>query len=140
MLRNSAGGKVWQYGVSASLSFWPLPHFKLKARVLFAELNGNRAGGVIGDTDAQHRLRRTICKGWRNKVWHGRLIAFLELLSCDSTFILVPLSGSSAITLDDRPMLFTSPVTTALPDTMEDDAEESDDSTLGMLNPGDEDR
>jgi len=139
MLRNSAGGKVWQYGVSASLFFWPLPHFKLKARVLFAELNGNRAGGVIGDTDVQHRLRRTICKGWRNKVWHGRLIAFLELLSGDSTVILVHLSGSSAITLDDRPMLFTSPVTTALPDAMEDDAEESDDSTLGMFNPGDED-
>ena len=32
-----------------------------------------------------------------------------------------------------------SPVTTALPDTMEDDAEESDDSTLGMFNPEDED-
>ena len=35
-------------------------------------------------------------------------------------------------------MLFTSPVTTALPDTMEDDAEESDDSTLGLFNAEDE--
>jgi hypothetical protein len=41
--------------------------------------------------------------------------------------------------LDARPMLFTSPVPAALPDTMEDDAEESDDSTLDMFNPEDED-
>jgi hypothetical protein len=139
MLRNSAGGKVWQYGVSATPSFWPSPHFKLKARVLFADLGaGNRAGAVINDTGIQHRLRRTICKGWRNKAWHGRLMAFLELLSSQSLRISVPLSGSSAITFDARPMLFTSPVRTALPDTMADDAEESDDSTLGMFNLEDE--
>jgi hypothetical protein len=139
MLRNSAGGKVWQYGVSASPYFWPYPHFKLKARVLFAELAaGNRAGAVIGDAGIQHRLRRTICKGWRNKAWHGRLMAFLELLSGESPCITVPLSGACAITLDAKPMLLTSPVTTALPDTMEDDAEEFDDSTLGMFNQEDE--
>ncbi len=140
MLRNSAGGKVWQYGVSASPSFWPYLHFKLKARVLFAELaSGNKAGAVIGDTAAQHRLRRTICKGWRNKQWHGRLMAYLELLSGEAPCITVPLSDASAITLDARPMPFTSPVTTALPDAMEDDAEENDDSTLGLFNPEDED-
>jgi hypothetical protein len=140
MLRNSAGGKAWQYGVSATPFFWPFPHFKLKARVLFADLAaGNRAGTVINDAGIQHRLRRTICKGWRNKVWHGRLMAFLELLSSDSPFIEVPLSGACAITFDARPMRLTSPVTTALPDTIEDDAEEPDDSTLGMFNPEDED-
>lgn len=140
MLRNGAGGKVWQYGTSAMPFFWPFPHFKLKARVLFAELGAsNRAGAVIGDAGIQHRLRRTICKGWRNKAWHGRLMAFLEVLSCDSPNITVPLSGACAITFDARPMPFTSPVTTALPDAMGDDAEESDDSTLGMFNPGDED-
>jgi len=140
MLRNGAGGKVWQYGTSAIPFFRPFPHFKLKARVLFSELAaGNRAGAVIGDTGTQHRLRRTICKGWRNKAWHGRLMAFLELLSSDSPNITVPLSELCAITLDARPMLFTSPVTTAISDAMGDDAEESDDSTLGMFNPEDED-
>jgi len=139
MLRNAAGGRVWQYGVSATPAFWPYLHFKLKARVLFAELASGRAGPVIGDTAVQHRLRRTICKGWRNKQWHGRLMAYLELLSDDAPCINVPLSAASAITLDARPILFMSPVTTALPDTMEDDAEESDDSTLGMFNPEDED-
>ena len=66
-------------------------------------------------------------------------MAFIELLSSDSPSIEVPLSGACAITFDARPMLLTSPVTTALSDTMEDDAEEPDDSTLGMFNPEDED-
>lgn len=134
MLRNAAGGRVWQYGVSATPAFWPYLHFKLKARVLFAELASGRAGAVIGDTAVQHRLRRTICKGWRNKQWHGRLMAYLELLAGGASCITVPLSAVSAITFDARPTLFTSPVTTALPDTMEDDAEEIDDSTLGQFN------
>jgi hypothetical protein len=73
MLRNSAGGRVCQYGVSATPAFWPYLHFKLKGRVLFAELSSGKAGAVIGDTATQHRLRRTICKGWRNKQWYGRL-------------------------------------------------------------------
>lgn len=139
MLRNAAGGRVWQYGVSATPAFWPYPHFKLKARVLFAELaSGNRAGAVIGDSDEQHRLRRTICKGWRNNAWHGRLMAYLELLAGEAPCIAVQLSGTSAITLDRRPIPFTSPVTTVLPDMMEDDAEETDDSTLALFNVEDE--
>jgi hypothetical protein len=135
MLRNAAGGRVWQYGMSATPAFWPYLHFKLKARVLFAELAaGNRAGSVIGDSAIQHRLRRTICKGWRNNTWHGRLMAYLELLSGECSHITVPLSAACAITLDSRPVAFTSPVTTVLPERMEDDAEETDDSTLGLFN------
>ena len=134
MLRNSAGGKIWQYGVSASPYFWPYLHFKIKARVLFAELAGGRTGTVIDDSDKQHRLRRTICKGWRNKAWHGRLMAFLELLSGESPHIAVRLADSCGLLLDASPVVFTSPVTTALPDTMEDDAEEPDNSTLGTFN------
>ena len=139
MLRNAAGGRVWEYGASATPAFWPYLHFKLKARVLFAELaSGNRAGAVIDDSAEQHRLRRTICKGWRNKAWHGRLMAYLELLADESPRIAIPLSGTSAIMLDPRPIPFTSPVTTVLPDTMEDDAEETDDSTLALFNAEDE--
>ena len=86
----------------------------------------------------QHRLRRSMCKGWRNKAWHGRFMAFVELLSGESPHIDLPLSGSCAVKLDANPVLFTSPVTTALPDAMADDAEESDPSTLGNFNPEDD--
>jgi hypothetical protein len=135
MLRNSAAGKVWQYGVSAAPWPWPYPHFKLKARVIFAELASGKAGAVFEDTDVQHRLRRSVCKGWRNKAWHGRFMAFVELLSGESPFIELPLSGSCALRLDTHPVLFTSPVTTMLPDAMADDAEEPDSTTLGNFNP-----
>jgi hypothetical protein len=44
------------------------------------------------------------------------------------------LSGSCTLKLDANPVLFTSPVTTVLPDAMADDAEESDSTTLGNFN------
>lgn len=131
MLRNISGGKVWQYGVSALPSLWPYPHFKLKSRVLFADLAGKEAGEIIGDTDVQHRLRRSICSGWRNKAWHGRLMAFLEIVSSEPGEIVLPLSGSARLSLDARPVSVTAPVTTALPDVADDDEEERDPSTLG---------
>lgn len=132
MLRNVAGGKLWQYGVTVIPSFWPFPHFRIKSRVLFAELDGTEAGSVIKDSDQQHRLRRRICKGWRNKQWHGRLMAFLELLSQDSPYIRLPLSDSESLKLDASPILVTSPVTTILPDELSDETEEQDFSTLGV--------
>ena len=135
MLRNAAGGRVWQYGVSATPSAWPFPHFKLKARVLFSEFSAGKAGEVIGDAGTQHRLRRSVCKGWRNKAWHGRLMAFLEMLSGGAPQISVPLSEVCSIDFESRPMNFISPVRTATSDEMGEDAEESDDSTLGMFNP-----
>lgn len=122
---------MWQFGVSASPYFWPYPHFRVKSRVLFAELASGKAGAVFEDSDQQHRLRRTICKGWRNKAWHGRLMAFLELLSGSADHIEVPLSPSSALRLGAYPVRLTVPVTTALPDTLPEDAEEQDSSTLG---------
>jgi hypothetical protein len=65
-------------------------------------------------------------------------MAYLELLAGDAQCITVPLADTCAITLDTRPIGFTSPVTTALPDTMDADAEETDDSTLGLFNAEDE--
>lgn len=139
MLRNSAGGKVWQYGVSASPNFWPFPHFKMKSRVVFAELVAKqKSGSVIDDSSQQHRLRRSVCKGWRNKTWHGRFMTFLQFLSNDSQFIDLPLSETNLIRLDVNPMFVSCPVTTALPDNMAEDAEEEDTSTLGNFDSEDD--
>jgi hypothetical protein len=139
MLRNSAKGHIWQFGVTATPAFWPFWHFKLKSRVLFAADNGSAAGLKIDDTKKLHRLRRTVCKGWRNKVWVGRMLAFLEILSGESAYIRLALSGSQAVVLEASPILFTSPVSTALPNVLDADEEETDLSTLGRPESEEED-
>src|SRR5262249_52053124 len=136
--RNIAKGYVWQFGVSGLPAFWPFPHFKLKSRVLFAPVVGNGAGDPLDDPKKQHRLRRTVCKGWRNKQWHGRMPAFLGWLSSDAPFIALPLSETAHIRLEPSPMLFSSPVSTFLPDQLADEQEEEDDSTLGRPDPEEE--
>lgn len=131
MLRNIAKGHVWQFGVTALPAVWPFWHFKLKARVLFAADNSTPEGLAIDDAKKMHRLRRSICKGWRNKQWHGRMLAFLELISGDSAYVRLRLSGEYDLVLDAAPVLFSSPVSTYLPDVADADDEETDASTLG---------
>lgn len=131
MLRNVAKGHIWQFGVTAMPFFWPFWHFKLKSRVLFSTDNGTAIGIYIDDSKKLHRLRRSLCKGWRNKQWYGRMLAFLELLSGDSAYIRLPMSSDTAVVLEAAPVLFSSPVSTALPDILDADEEETDLSTLG---------
>jgi hypothetical protein len=138
MLRNIARGHVWHFGVSGMPAFWPYPHFKLKSRVLFASVNAQEAGDPYDEPKKQHRLRRSVCKGWRNKQWHGRLMAFLELLCGESPFIDLQLGPTALIRLDPTPILFSSPVSTVLPDKMADEDEEGDTSTLGRPEPEEE--
>lgn len=139
MLRNVARKHVWKYGVTAIPRLWPFWHIRLKARVLFAEDNGTAEGKTIDDSKKMHRLRRTGCKGWRNKQWHGRLLAFLEIMSAGSAFIRVPLAPGHDMLLSSEPILFTSPVSTSLPDVSDADGEEVDDSTLGRPEAEEED-
>lgn len=135
MLRNISKGHVWQYGLSAQPAFWPYPHIKLKARVLFAEESNGEAGQAIRDKKKQHRLRRRVCKGWRNKQWHGRQMAMLELMSGEFACISLDVGSDAAFTLDATPISFTMPVTTALPDILGDEDEETDDSTIFASRP-----
>jgi hypothetical protein len=138
MLRNVAKGHVWQFGVTAMPYFWPLWHLKLKSRVLFSVDNATPEGLSINDARKMHRLRRSLCKGWRNKQWHGRMLAFLELLSGESAYIRLALAANAALAIEAAPMLFTSPVSTALPDVRDADEEEEDMSTLGRPDNDDE--
>jgi hypothetical protein len=131
MLRNEAKGHVWQFGVTGLPAFWPYQHFKLKARVIFAPPSSDDAGAPYDDKKKQHRLRRSICKGWRNKQWHGRLMSLLEVLAGESSFIALELGPSERCLLEPTPILFTSPVSTALPNLLRDEDEERDESTLG---------
>jgi hypothetical protein len=136
MLSNIYGGRVWQYGVTALPSLWPVPHLRFKARVLFSTLADHKSGDVF-DVGVQHRLRRSVCKGWRNKAWHGRLMAFLQVLALGKPDIEVPLGRGVSFSLAARPMEVTAPVTTAMPDALEEDSDEQDESTLGAALLGD---
>lgn len=138
MLRNIAKGHIWQYGVTALPATWPFWHIKLKARVLFAADNNTAEGLAIDDPRKMHKLRRSICKGWRNKQWHGRMLAFLEMLSGDSAYIRLRLSAEHDLVVDAAPILFTSPVSTMLPNITDADDEETDVSTLGRPENDDE--
>jgi len=138
MLRNIAKGHIWQYGVTALPATWPFWHLKLKARVLFAADNSTADGLAIDDPKKMHKLRRSICKGWRNKQWHGRMLAFLEILSGDSAYIRLRLSAEHDLVVDAAPILFTSPVSTMLPNITDADDEETDVSTLGRPESDDE--
>ena len=109
MLRNVAKGHIWQFGVTAMPYFWPFWHLKLKSRVLFSIDNNTPEGLSIDDARKLHRLRRRICKGWRNKQWHGRMLAFLELLSGETAYIRLSLAANAALAIEVAPMLFTSP-------------------------------
>jgi TIR domain-containing protein len=139
MLRNIAKKHVWSFGITAIPSFWPYYHFKIKSRVLFSEVSGEDAGSVLGDKSAQHRLRRSVCKGWRNPQWHGRLRAFLEMLVGEAPYINLAVGSAAQIKLESVPILFTSPVTTDLVDHMDDAVEEDDESTIIGSPPDDED-
>lgn len=135
MLRNVAKGHVWQFGVSVIPSFWPYPHFKLKSRVLFAPIIDSEAADPLDDAKKQHRLRRTVCKGWRNRQWHGRLLAFMELLSGEASTVSLALAEEAFVRVEAAPLLFSSPVSTILPAVMQDEDEEIDPSTLGRPEP-----
>ena len=59
------------------------------------------------------------------------MLAFLELISGESAFIRLRLSAEQELVLDASPVLFSSPVSTELPDIAGPDDEETDASTLG---------
>lgn len=131
MLRNISKKKVWEYGVNAIPSLFPYPQLRLKARVLFSDIAEANKTIVIPDKRAQFRLRRTVCSGWRNKAWHGRVMAFMELLAGESPYVDLAVGPGTSVTLDAMPIQFTSPVTARQANRQSEDAEETDDTTLG---------
>ncbi|XWN29340.1 MAG: toll/interleukin-1 receptor domain-containing protein [Devosia sp.] len=141
MLRNIARGKLWEYGVSAHANLFPFPHFRLKSRVLFSEVNGMERTGIVESTKAQHRLRRSVCSSWRNKAWHGRLMAFMELLAGESPYLNLKVGSAENVLVDAMPIQATSPVSARQTNKLGEDAEETDVTTLigGYQQPDQED-
>lgn len=131
VLRNKSKGKVWEYGVSAQPSLFPFPHFRLKGRVLFSEVDAKLHATIIEDHRLQHKFRRSVCGSWRNRAWHGRLMAFMELLAGESPYVSLPVGMGHQVLIDASPIQATSPVTARNTTLLGEDAEEVDDTTLG---------
>lgn len=131
MLRNIARKKVWEFGISAIPSLYPFPHFRLKVRVLFSDVQGEGArGATIDDKKTQHRLRKSVCSPWRNPVWLGRLRAYLELLEPETAEIKLQVGAGQTINVDTSLVTVTSPVSTKQVEVLDPEAEETDESTL----------
>lgn len=130
-LRNRAKKYTWEYGASAQPSLFPFPHIRLKGRVLFSVDGGTKKGEVIDDHKVQHRLRRSVAGSWRNRAWHGRMMAYLELLAGESPFVTLRVGLQEDILIDASPILATSPVTARNTNDLGEDAEETDATTLG---------
>ena len=130
MLRNVARDRLWEYGVSVRASLFPFPHFRLKSRVLFSDLDEHNVPSAIGDVRVQHRLRRSIAGGWRNRAWHGRLMAFMEVLAGESPYVMLPLGSDGHILVDAMPIQATSPVSARQTHYLGEDGEETDVTTL----------
>jgi TIR domain len=131
MLRNISKRRLWEYGVSARVSLFPFPHYRLKSRVLFSDIDNNQIITLINEPKTQHRLRRSIAGSWRNKAWHGRLMAFLEVLAGESPYVALPLGGGAYVQVDAMPIQATSPVSAQQMNKLGEDGEEIDLTTLG---------
>ncbi len=103
MLRNIAKGHVWQFGVTAPSGIMAFPTFQIEVACFIRGSEGQRGRRRTQRSQEQHRLRRTVCKGWRNKQWHGRLLAFLELLSGEGSSINLRLAENASVALKHHP-------------------------------------
>ena len=65
-------------------------------------------------------------------------MAFVELLAGESSYLTLSLSSEVVARLDAAPILFSSPVSTYLPNSKRDEDEEEDPSTLGRPEPEDD--
>lgn len=96
----------WHFGVTSSFRSVPVPHFRLKSRLIFTQ-----DGTVPLESAARaHRLRRSFAKGWRNARWRDMLLSFLYWLGAGTTVLDVPVAQDDAIVLSLPPIVFSCPV------------------------------
>ena len=110
-IKLNANGRCCGISQKAMSGSSALPASLPSGRFLTSSLNrafylrhsrGSEAGDPLDDPKKQHRLRRTVCKGSRDKQWYGRMLAFIELLAGDSAFIQLPLGEEACVKLDEE--------------------------------------
>lgn len=112
----------WHYGVSARVSLFPHPHFRIISRVVFSE-DGKKP---LDSTKRMHNLRRSFTRSWRNARWRDMLLAFLYWFAKGEQRVSVPLGGSSALVLSLPTEKFQLPVSIGSDANLYEEGEESD--------------
>jgi hypothetical protein len=130
-LNGKVGGRMWMYGATAIPKLWPVPMVKLKPRVVFAAGSTDNGVELIPDASRQHKLRRQVCTPWRNKRWHGCMMAYLTLLQDENGDIPLSVGPGADILLGGKPLTFVVPATTPNTDVMDENADTDDPTTLG---------
>jgi hypothetical protein len=101
--QSRARNVFWHYGVSFWPSTSPLHHIRLSGHVSFT-LDGRK---IVGDARRMHRMRRTLCRSWRNDRWRDLLLALLYWLGDGATELRVALGNGADMVLGLPPMHFT---------------------------------
>lgn len=110
----------WHYGASLSVRFSPFAYVGLTSRLIFSE-NGN---DPLEDLRRMHRLRRSFAKAWRNARWRDMMLAFLAWLSGNAGRIEVRLGEAQLLVLQLPPLSFTSSISIAAADDVDQDEDE----------------
>ena len=132
--QSKARNVFWHYGVSFWPATSPLHHIRLSGHVIFT-LDGRK---TVGNARRMHKMRRTLCRSWRNDRWRDLLLAFLYWLGGDATELHIDLGDGADMILGLPPMQFNAcfglgPSLTSKPDADSSQAES------GWINDDDED-
>lgn len=97
----------WHYGLSLSPYLSPIPHIKLKSRVIFSK-NVNEP---LANSDYMFQLRRSKTKSWRNPRWRDMMLAYIHHLSQGVNELEIDLGGGVTMTVSLPPIILSAPVT-----------------------------
>lgn len=100
--QSKARNVFWHYGVSCWPATSPLHHIRLSGHVIFTVDGRN----PVGDARRMHKMRRTLCRSWRNDRWRDLLLGFLYWLNDGETELRVSMGDGADMLITLPTMAF----------------------------------
>jgi hypothetical protein len=98
--------QYWHFGVQAKPLVYPRVAYYIKPHVVFSDDGTNLWEGK----KRMHAARRRQCKSWWNAEWRDRILASMTWLTGEGEGIELPLGSDVSVSISNRPLVFTSPV------------------------------
>jgi hypothetical protein len=96
----------WHFAISGDARVSPEIYFVLKSHIVFTW-----DGALLIPQDSiQHKGRRKQGKGWWNKQWREKLLAFISVIGDDENKIIIQVGEQDYMSFSTLPLLFQSPV------------------------------